>query len=575
MNILGISGSSMSPAACLMIDGQLKSCVEEERFVREKVARGRLPINAIRYCLNSQGLKMGDIDDIALAWDCAKYPEYMGEFLRSQEDIYPKKGILYRENEAQILKRYTPSIYLSNLNKALNAANLETIKELTYFDHHKSHAASSYYNSGFDRSLIFIMDGSGEDRATTIWLGEGERLTEIREFKLPHSLGRAYSSITEFLGFRAYTDEGKVMGLAPYGRFDGKIDQALRRLIIIKDNGDYEINPDLMYYGNHTYNERFTDELAGLLGEPRRVIHKNEPIKEHYKNIAWSVQNLLEEVVSGLVRRYIKESGVRNVCVGGGVAMNCKMNGVISKMSEVDGFFVHPASHDGGVCIGSAILSQKRLTPSINIKKTTHSYYGSSYEIDQIKDVLKYAKLTYKEESNPAPIIAQYLKEGKVAALFQGRMEIGPRALGNRSILASPLLSDTKQLLNNHVKGREDWRPFCPSILEEYGEQYFEALKNPWYMAVAVKVKGDKAGLIPSAVHVDGTARPQFVRRVDNPLFWEIINEFYKITGVPVIINTSFNIMGEPIINTPQEAVRCFYSTGIDILLMERFILMK
>ena len=551
------------------------SCVEEERFIREKVAKNKWPVHAIRYCLNEAGLALSDIDKIAVGWNCDKYPGYMADFFIEQEKLYPKKGTAFRSNEADILRKYSPDNYLANFNTALQSARLGMVDGLEYYDHHECHAAASFFHSGFDEALVFIMDGSGEDEATTVWSTKGRKLEKLKTFKLPHSLGRAYSCITEFLGFRAYTDEGKIMGLASYGHLEPDTHEKIQKLLSIKDNGDYEVDPDLIYYGKHSYNPRFTDRLVELLGAPRIFLKRNEEISDHYKNIAFSIQHLLEQSVSRLVRTYIEKTGINNICIGGGVAMNCKMNGYISGMDEVGDLFVHPASHDGGANIGAAMLSLNKHAPEISFKKLSHAYAGPSYSDEYIENVLNYSKLKWNKLDNPAPFIADKLAKGKIVALFQGKMEMGARSLGNRSILANPLLKDTQAILNDHVKHRENWRPFCPSILEEYGNDFFEHIVHPEYMLVATKVRNEKANLIPSAVHIDGTARPQFVSRKTNPYFWEIIEEFRKITDVPVIINTSFNIMGEPIINTPEEAIRCFYSTGLDVLILEKFILTK
>lgn len=551
------------------------ACVEEERFIREKVARNKWPINSIKYCLKSAGLELGHIDKIAVAWNCNKYPDYMANFFAEQEELYREKGTAFRYNEADILRKYSPDNYLANLNSVFQSAHLGVIDQLEYYDHHECHAATAFYQSGFDEALVFIMDGSGEDEATTVWLARANNLQKLKVFRLPHSLGRAYSCITEFLGFRAYTDEGKVMGLAPYGRLDSEIHEKVKQLLSVHENGDYTVNPELIYYGKHSYNPRFTDELVKLLGPPREPFKKNEAISNHYQNIAFSIQYLLEQAVAGLVKKFIQETGVKNICIGGGVAMNCKMNGFISGMKEVEELFIHPASHDGGACIGAAMLSLQKHVPGISFNKLPHAYFGPSYSEQSIESLLRYAKLSWKKLDNPAPFVAKKLAEGKIVALFHGRMELGARALGNRSILANPLLEDTKKILNDHVKHREIWRPFCPSVMEEYGKDFFEHIVHPWYMVIATKVRDEKAKLIPSAVHIDGTARPQFVSRNTNPFFWEIIDEFRKITNIPVVINTSFNIMGEPIINTPREAIRCFYSTGLDVLILEKYILTK
>ena len=568
-------GLGKSPAACIFDNNRMLVCVEEERFIREKVAKNRWPVHAIKHCLDTTGLTLDTIDKIAVAWNCNKYPGYMAEFFAEQEELFPQKGTAFRSKEADILRKYSPDNFLSNLNAALQSARLGVIDEVEYYDHHECHAAASFYHSGFNKALVFIMDGSGEDEATTVWLAKDNQLQKLKVFKLPHSLGRAYSCITEFLGFRAYTDEGKIMGLAPYGRLEQETHKKVQELLIVKENGDYVVNPDLIYYGKHSYNPRFTDDLVELLGPPRRPLKRNEDISDHYKNIAFSIQHLLEQAVSRLVHTFIKNTGINKICIGGGVAMNCKMNGFISGMKEVEDLFVHPASHDGGANIGAAILSLQKHVPGISFEKLPHAYFGPSYGNDYIESVLNYSNLKRVKYDNPAPVIAEKLAEGKIVALFQGKMELGARALGNRSILANPLLEDTKGILNDHVKHRENWRPFCPSILEEYGNEFFEHIVHPGYMVVATKVRDEKVKLIPSAVHVDGTARPQFVSQKTNPYFWKIIEEFRKITDVPVIINTSFNIMGEPIINTPQEAIRCFFSTGIDILVLENYILTK
>jgi len=550
-------------------------CVEEERFIREKIAKNKWPVHAIKYCLDTANLTLEKIDKVAVGWNCNKYPGYMADFFARQEELYPNKGTVFRNNEADILKRYTPDVYLHNFNVALQAARLGSVEELEYYDHHECHAAASFYHSGFDEALVFIMDGSGEDEATTVWKAKDDKLEKLKTFQLPHSLGRAYSCITEFLGYWAYTDEGKIMGLAPYGRLDPEIHEKMQKLVSINEDGTYEIDPDLIYYGEHSYNPRFTDKLVELLGPPRRPLKRNEGISDHYKNIAFSIQHLLEDAVGRLVRTFMRDTGINKICIGGGVAMNCKMNGYVSGLEGVEDLFVHPASHDGGANIGAAMLSLKRHVPGISFEKLPHAYFGPSYSDQYIESVLNYSKLKWKKLDDPAPFIAERLAKGEIVALFQGKMELGARALGNRSILANPLLEDTKGILNDHVKHRENWRPFCPSILEEYGKDFFERTVHPGYMVVATKVRDEKAGLIPSAVHVDGTARPQFVSRKTNPYFWEILEEFRKITNVPVIINTSFNIMGEPIINTPQEAIRCFYTTGIDVLILEKYVLVK
>jgi carbamoyltransferase len=577
MRVLGVLGLGKNPGACFLDGGRLVACAEEERFNREKTSMGRWPVESIRYCLAAGGAALPEVDRVAVAWGLDKYPAAMAELFRRLDQRYPKKGSTYRDTEAQILRRYTPEHYVGELAKALQAARLGRLPRdrTVWFEHHRCHAAMAFYSSGFARAVAVVVDGSGEDEATTVWRCGPRGLDKLESVPLPDSLGRVYASLTEYLGFKAYSDEGKVMGLAPYGSFDRDVVDQLDRVLHVEDDGRYTVNPDFLYYGAHSYHPRFTDELVELLGPPRLPRTRNEPIEARHRNIAWAVQDLLERAVVGIVRRAVRAAGIGQVCVSGGVAMNCKMNGVLAGLPEVQDLFVHPASHDGGACIGAAMLAELGGGGAPRFAPLDHAYYGPGYEAAAIERLLHYAKVPYRRLEDVAPVVADHLVQGKVVALFQGRMEMGARALGNRSILASPLTPDTKALLNNQVKHREDWRPFCPSILVEEAGRYFDPLPNPWYMVVATKAKPEAAQDMPAAVHVDGTARPQLVRPETNPVFWRIIDEFRRRTGVPAVINTSLNTMGEPIINRPEEALRCFYSTGIDTLVLENFVLAK
>lgn len=576
MKVLGLLGLGMNPGACLMEDGRLLACAEEERFIREKGAMGKWPVNAVKCCLGAGQTSLADVDRVAIAWGLDKYPGHMARFFAGLDAAFPKKSDAFRKTEAEILARFTPDNYVAGLSSALENARLGRLdrKKVEWYGHHACHAEMAFHGSGFEEALVFVMDGSGEDDATTIWrAGPGER-EKLETYLLPDSLGRAYASVTEYLGFSAYSDEGRVMGLAPYGEYDDELIRKLGQVLEVGENGAYRVNPDFIYYGGHSHNSRFTDQLVELLGPPRIPLQRNEPIEPRFRNIAFGIQYLLEKCAKGLVRRHVAEAGIGKVCLVGGVAMNCKMNGVIARLPEVTDLFVHPASYDGGACIGAAQLCLKNAGYK-TFEPLRSAYTGPAYSTDQIEDLLRYAKAPYKKHANVAAVVAENLAQGRVVALYQGRMEMGARALGNRSILANPLLDDTKALLNNQVKHREDWRPFCPSLQFEYAGEYFEPMPNPWYMVVAMPVKPEVRDRIPSAVHVDGTARPQFVRKETNPVFWEILDQFRKRTGVPVLINTSFNVMGEPVINRPEEALRCFYSTGIDVLVMEQFVLTK
>ena len=453
MKVLGMLGLGKNPGACLMENGRLVACAEEERFNREKVSMGRWPVESIRYCLKAGDCSLHDVDRVAIAWGLNKYPEYMRSFFRTQEQTYTRKGEAFRETEAAIVRRYTPEVYLADLTRALQLSRVGNLNraKVEHYSHHSCHAAAAFYPSGFEKALVFILDGSGEDEATTVWCADADGLRCVERFRLPHSLGRAYATITEYLGFRAYSDEGKVMGLAPYGRPDPDVMAAMGRFVAIEDDGSYTVDPDFIYYGKHTHNPRFTDRLVDLLGAPRVPRLRNEPIDERYRNVAHAIQNLLELAVTRLVQRWVRNTGISSICLGGGVAMNCKMNGVVADLPEVERLFIHPASHDGGAGIGAAILAMQAAAPDTAFEPLDSAYYGPAYSCDRIRDLLRYAKLPFRELDDVAPLVAEHIAEGKVVALFQGRMEMGARALGNRSIQASPLLPHTHARHNKNV----------------------------------------------------------------------------------------------------------------------------
>ena len=435
------------------------------------------------------------------------------------------------------------------------------------------HAASAFYCSGFEQSNIITLDGSGEEITTLLAFGEKNKIKEIKKFLLPHTLGGLYASFTEYLGFKPYHDEGKVMGLASYGEFDDELQKKLDKVIKYNPKtGDFEVNPYMRYIGKHNYGHRFTDDFVDLFG-PKRASNISA-LKAPYPNIAFALQWRLEQIVIAMAKKLSEETGSNNFCLAGGVAMNCVMNGKLAQQEFCEDIYVQPAASDNGVSLGAALLLANQNNNFVP-KKMEHMYWGPSYSNEEIKKAIELAKLDYEFSQNIEAETAKFLADGKIVGWFQGRMECGARALGGRSILASPVFPDMKDKINEQVKHRENWRPFCPSIKEEKYNDYIKSDADSPFMIMAFPVQEKYIDKIPSCVHIDGTARPQVVKKSVNKRYWTLINEFEKITGYGVIINTSFNIQGEPIILSPAHAIRCFSGTGIDLLVMGDYIVKK
>ena len=569
MNIAGIFMEGPNTGACLIINGKLIAVAEEERFLRMKRASDVFPSKALQYCLKEGGIGLTEVDIVAAGWDHSKYPEamdaHMGAIPGRELDEFADTAetIVHTSFDA----KWSKFKIVNGLKKLDPKAN----PEIRFYSHHKSHAASVHYLSGFEQSSILSMDGSGEEISTTTWIGEGDELKLVKQWNLPNSLGWYYAAITEFLGFSAYSGEGKVMGLAPYGKPDGEIAEKLRKIIRVAEDG-YELDPTYIYYGKRSWSRRYTDKLVELLGEPRKG---ESGLTPYYESVAYEAQKLLEEIGINLAQDLIKQTGYRNLCITGGVAMNCKMNGVISLLPEVDEVFINPASHDVGTCIGAALLAVKDegISPRMNILE--HAYWGPGFSDDEIEAALKACKLEYEYSENPSKTAAECLNEGLIVGWFQGRMEFGSRALGNRSILANPTILNMKEEINRQVKFREPFRPFAPSMTEESLHRYAKNAKNSPFMILAYQVNDGIADVLPSVVHVDGSIRPQTVNKEVNPPYWNLLNEFEKLSGHSLVLNTSFNIRGEPIVCTPNEAVRCYFASGIDVLCVGSYILRK
>jgi carbamoyltransferase len=574
LKILGLLGFGYNPAAALVIDGKLAGFVEEERMINFKGAHFMFPGMAARWCLEKEKLTLEDIDYIAWGWDNPAYKIKMPLFFLKQ---FFKYGFLEKSDGAvqEVLSSqlidYSPGVVKIKIREGLRRVGLKgKIPRIEFIEHHETHVASSYLLSGFDEAAIIVIDGSGEQICTSIWHAKDGKYKLVKTIDIPHSLGWFYAGMTDYLGFIPYRDEGKVMGLAPYGRRVPEWEEKIAK--VIKMTSDcYEIDPSYFLLGTHDAGKHFSDKLVKLFGPPR---YYGEPLNDRIKDISFIVQDTLEKAVLNLVRTATNNGNIRNVCIAGGVGLNCKMNGVIRQSPYVDKVFAQPASGDAGSALGAAIALSHRSGEWKRFR-LKNVYYGPSYTDDEIQKELDIAGVKYSKPDNIAKKIAVAISEGKIVAHFDGAMEFGARALGHRSILANPCDPEMKDKVNLRVKFREFWRPFCPSLLTEYKDDYLEDADDAEFMIIAYQAKKGINDLLPSVVHVDNSVRPQTVERDVNPRYWEMLNELKSLTGHPVVMNTSFNLRGQPMIAHPRDAIACFFTNGLDVLVLNNYWIEK
>lgn len=590
MNVLGVFGATdvVHPAACLLRDGRLTAFAEEERFARVKQACGLFPARAMAWCLKEGKLSPGDIHTMAFGWDAnvnwLRMPLMMARSFvssrLSRSHSTPPSAPPGRPGMGsaalagvQTLLHLHPWNLQERLILALREGGFvrDPIPPLRFYTHHLCHAATAFYCSGFDEAAVLVFDGHGEERTVSIYHGTGRSLRDVRHVGLPHSLGWFYASTTEYLGWDANEGEVKMMGLAPYGRPDPTLRAFAEEFLQLTPDG-VRIDPDCIFYGRRSYGRFFGDKLADRLGPPRAP---DEEITQRHRDIAFAVQQRLEEAALHLARLALRETGSRNLCVAGGVALNCKMGGVLHRAHLADRLFVQPLSYDAGVALGAAMLAAEEAGDDCRFTME-HLQYGPAYDDAAIEAVLRRNGLSYRRSDDIADAAAELVAQGKVVGWFQGRMEAGPRALGGRSILADPRRAEMSDKVNDKVKFRERWRPFALSILAERAADYLVDAVDAPFMVMAFEVIPGRDAEIAAALHeADRTTRPQTVRRDVNPLFWALIEAFRRRTGVPGVLNTSFNVKGEPIVCSPTDAVRCFYGTGMDALAIGSFLLEK
>ncbi len=559
--ILGVRHGHDS-SACLLVDGRIIADVAEERFTRKK-NDGSFPENAINYCLEVGEIDSWDLDAVAIP--TISVSETINAFFPQ------KKSLTFKDknkiNIKQIICRRSENSRI-NLPVYYKVFPVRENCKFITVHHHLAHASSAYYTSGIhsEKSLVVVMDGLGDGWSTSIWRGENNKLTLIKNYDSNSSLAWFYAAATEALDWRHGSDEWKTMGLAPYGKaikgildryhpvFDGG------ELVNFHDFGTPSRFPD---HGCNHYHLKDAKELKKIVTDIGR------------ENFAAEVQRIAEEQAENLIYPILKKENTRNLCCAGGFFLNVKFNQRVWYSGNVDHQWIYPNSGDSGIACGAALYVYYVNNPGQKIEKLTTQYLGPEYNNNEIESILKDRKLNYNYYPEIVPIIAEKLAENKIIAWFQGRMEAGPRALGNRSILMSPLNLKNKDIINACVKYRESFRPFTPSILYEKADEYLVKPREEMYMITSFEVKRDAKDRIPAVVHVDGTARPQMVKREMNPLYYDLIKKFGDLTGEYVLLNTSFNVKGEPIICGPREAIKCFYDTGLDILVISNFMLEK
>ncbi len=545
-------------SACIARDGEVLFAVAEERLSRVK-HDARFPALAIRACLDFAGVRADEVDFICQGWPRARaaYLHDLSCFATGKQPA-DSRALLNST-------RYFVSMWHQrsgeNRFRQIFGNSLRPRFRLT--DHHLAHAVSAYAFSGFDDAAILVIDGRGAWEATSIWHGRDGRLAHVQTIPWPNSLGLFYAQFTQYLGFEPYSDEWKVMGLAPYGKPGVDLSE-----FISPDGDPYRVATRLLIGKDSAP----TAAIEARLG-PKRA--PESEIGDRYKDVAFAVQDACEGAMLKLAESAVAKTGCRYLCLAGGVALNSKANGKILRSGLVDKLFVQPAAGDDGVCLGAALAPHLDSGAKLPLRKMRHAYLGPASSDAEIEKALETFKLRYTRVADPSKAAAELLASGKILGWFQGRMEFGPRALGNRSILADPRDPEMTAKVNNAVKFREWWRPFAPSMLAESAADYIESATDSPFMILTAQVKPEMRGVIPAVTHVDGSARPQTVERAANPLYWKLICEFGGLTGVPVVMNTSFNLRGEPIVGTPTDAIRTFFSSGMDALAIGSFLVEK
>jgi carbamoyltransferase len=572
MYILGIATMGES-AAALLKDGEVCAAVEEERFTRVK-HEGCFPLRSIDYCLAQAGITLSDVDHIGVYWQpwrvLTRVRGVLATALSSPRRFGQKLGRSLREfspnGGGTSIGRNGSWLELCHVRGLLEQQFGRYRGRIHYLDHHLCHMASAFFASSFEEATIVVFDGAGEDASTTLAVGSGTRIEVLRTIPWPHSLGHFYSAMTGFLGFEMLDGEYKMMGLAPYAKPDHL--QFIRRRVLVSDRpGSFRLNSRVLDY-HEAFAGRFSPELVEHLGKPRQ--ESQEPFAEQHQRIASSAQAAFEDVVSDLAHWAYDAGGrKKNLCIAGGCGLNCTANGRLIRDGLFECLYVPPAPHDAGAALGAALLIHHQVLGRPRGDAMRHAFYGPAFTDAQVSHALaaKSIRSVVLDEGALIARTADSLTAGRIVGWFQGRAEFGPRALGGRSFLADPRDESIREVLNAKIKKRELFRPFAPSVKEEAASEYFDLAQPSPFMNIAAPARSSARSRIPAVVHVDGSARVQTVSRDQNARYWMLLDRFEARTGVPVLLNTSFNIQ-EPIVCTPEQALDTFLRSGVDALVI-------
>ena len=576
MYILGLNAYHADSSAAIFRDGIMIAATEEERFRRVKHWAG-FPSEAIQFCLKEAGISIDQVDHIAIGRDPrAKFWKKIKFALSNPAIGIPT--IWDRFNNSKKVASIEDEFV--ELFPGIQADKIRS--KLHWVEHHRSHLASAFFASPFEEAALLSIDGSGDFSTTMLGVGKGNQIEVIDSLDFPNSIGIFYSAMTQYLGFPHYGDEYKVMGLAPYGK--PKYIDKLRKLVILKEGGLFDL--DQMYFnptksGVVSYGmdnlpvvaTLFGKEIENLFGPARK---SSEDLSQYHKDIAASVQKYTEEIIFHILKYLHKKTGLSNVCIAGGVAQNSVANGKLTENTPFKEVYIPSAGHDAGISMGAALYVHNQILKKERMPAIWSAYTGSQYSNEDIEAYLKSKDIEYQKYNGDDlyNVVADRLADGGVIGWFQGRAEFGPRALGARSILADPRRADAKELLNSKIKKRESFRPFAPSILEDYVHEYFEKTDKVPFMEKVFLIRKEKHAVIPAVTHVDGTGRLQSVSKEVSPRYYNLIEAFRQKTGVPILLNTSFN-ENEPIVNSPEHALECYLRTDMDMLVMENCVVRR
>lgn len=567
MKILGICSDIFITSAVLLEDGKVIAGVAEERLVRQKMFRG-FPMNAVKFCLKEAGCKLEDVDCIVLGWNPGLHLKPSS--LRFGSVVRWRGELLHAIPHA--LLSLVKSKDLDYVEQIFKQKDKEI--KIIYVTHHQSHAANAFLISPFKESAILTIDGRGEDDTAGFFVGRENKIEELKTIQLPHSLGLFYGAFTEFLGFTPHSDEWKVMALAAKHFKNNKYYEKVKGMIKLLPEGEFELDLSHFTFYLGDRNHWYSSKLIELLGPERTA---EEELTDRHYEIAEALQTVSEEMVVHMLNWLYKKTGIKNIVLSGGFFMNSVFNGKVLQKTKFKDIFISSCPDDSGTSLGAALYAYNHILGKKNREEQTHNYYGPQFSNEEIKNTLEKYKIPYTFVENIEEYTAKLIADGRITGWFQGRMEFGQRALGNRSILADPRDPDMKGKVNSAVKYREAFRPFAPSVLEEYVTEYFECNKDTRvpFMEKVFMIKSEKRKLIPAVTHIDGSGRLQTVNKEINPRYYKLISEFEKLSDIPIVLNTSFNLKGEAIVCTPTDALRTFFSCGLDVLILGDYLVTK